>query len=63
MNGLKKTCSKVLKMIEKYSLEDSETFELVYKNRNWGINASSMLKMDGIEIYYSKEDEIVYIMI
>lgn len=48
-------------MIKIASLDESETFDMFYKNRKWGIKADSMLILDKTEIYYSKEDEIIYI--
>lgn len=48
-------------MIKIASLDESETFDMFYKNRKWGIKADSMLILDKTEIYYFKEDEIIYI--
>lgn len=37
MNGLKKTCWTGINMIKIASLDESETFDMFYKNRKWGI--------------------------
>ena len=61
MNGLRITCWMMISMIKEASLEESETYNMFYKNRKWGIKADSLLILDETEVYYSEDDEIVYI--
>lgn len=48
-------------MIEKMSLEKSEVFHNFYEDEMWPIKADYMLKLNGVELYYNKRKEIIYV--
>ncbi len=48
-------------MIKEIPLEKSEIYKIFYEDSKWPIKADSLLMMDDAEVYYSKQDEIIYI--